>query len=149
MTKSTLNNAPKSHHAAIALGAKLPSERSFGLLFTVIFLLLAGYTWHSGSDSLHTAICLVLAGAFLLSGLLAPGLLTPLNKLWFQLGLAMGRIVSPIVLGVLFFIVITPVAIFMRIIGRDELKLKKQNVSSYWIERTPPGPEPESFKDQF
>jgi len=52
-------------------------------------------------------------------------------------------------LGVLFFIVITPVAIFMRIIGRDELKLKKQNVSSYWIERTPPGPEPESFKDQF
>jgi hypothetical protein len=149
MTKSTLNNAPKSQHGAIALGAKLPSERSFGLLFTVIFLLLAGYTWHSGSDSLHTAICLVLAGAFLLSGLLAPGLLTPLNKLWFQLGLAMGRIVSPIVLGVLFFIVITPVAIFMRIIGRDELKLKKQNVSSYWIERTPPGPEPESFKDQF
>jgi len=122
MTKSTLNNAPKSHHGAIALGAKLPSERSFGLLFTVIFLL---------------------------SGLLAPRLLTPLNKLWFQLGLAMGRIVSPIVLGVLFFIVITPVAIFMRIIGRDELKLKKQNVSSYWIERTPPGPEPESFKDQF
>ena len=149
MTKSTLNNAPKSQHGAIALGAKLPSERSFGLLFTVIFLLLAGYTWHSGSDSLHTAICLVLAGAFLLSGLLAPELLTPLNKLWFQLRLAMGRIVSPIVLGALFFIVITPVAIFMRIIGRDELKLKKQNVSSYWIERTPPGPEPESFKDQF
>ena len=149
MTKSTLNNAPKSQHGAIALGAKLPSERSFGLLFTVIFLLLAGYTWHSGSDSLHTAICLVLAGAFLLSGLLAPGLLTPLNKLWFQLGLAMGRIVSPIVLGVLFFIVITPVAIAMRMVGRDALKLHKQKVDSYWIDRKPPGPEPESFKEQF
>jgi hypothetical protein len=149
MTKNTLNNVPKSQHGAIALGAKLPSERSFGLLFAVIFLLVAGYAWHSGSDSLRITIYLVLAGAFLLFGLFVPWLLTPLNKLWFQLGLAMGRIVSPIVLGILFFIVITPVAIFMRIIGRDELKLKKQNVSSYWIERTPPGPEPESFKDQF
>jgi len=61
----------------------------------------------------------------------------------------MGRVVSPLVLGILFFILITPVALFMRLIGRDALRIKKQQVNTYWIERNPPGPNPESFKDQF
>jgi hypothetical protein len=76
-------------------------------------------------------------------------LLRPLNKAWYQLGLFLGRFVSPIVLGILFFIVITPVAIVMRLSGRDALKLRRQDVSSHWIDRKPPGPEPESFKEQF
>jgi hypothetical protein len=65
------------------------------------------------------------------------------------LGLFLGRFVSPIVLGILFFIVITPVAIATRLAGRDALKLRKQDVDSHWIDRKPPGPEPESFKEQF
>ena len=79
----------------------------------------------------------------------APVFLTPFNKAWYQLGLFLGKVVSPIVLGVIFFIVITPVAIVMKLAGRDALKLRKQNISSYWIDRKPPGPEPESFKEQF
>ena len=61
----------------------------------------------------------------------------------------MGKVVSPIVLGVLFFLVITPVALVMRLVGRDALKIRKQNVNTYWVDRLPPGPEPESFKEQF
>ena len=61
----------------------------------------------------------------------------------------LGKVVSPIVLGILFFIVITPVAIGMRLFGRDALLMKKRAVCSYWIDRDPPGPKPESFKDQF
>jgi hypothetical protein len=61
----------------------------------------------------------------------------------------LGKIVSPIVLGFIFFIIITPVAIVTKLAGRDALKLRKQNVDSYWVDRSPPGPEPESFKEQF
>lgn len=85
----------------------------------------------------------------MLATVIAPTLLAPLNKAWYQLGLMMGRVVSPVVLGALFFIVITPVALFMRLIGRDALRIKKQQVPSYWIKRDPTGPMPESFKDQF
>ena len=80
---------------------------------------------------------------------MAPGILLPLNKAWYRLGLLMGKVVSPIVLGILFFIVITPVAIVTRLFGRDVLLLRKRDVNSYWIERNPPGPQPESFKEQF
>ena len=80
---------------------------------------------------------------------MAPGILSPFNKAWYRLGLLMGKVVSPIVLGILFFIVISPVAIVTRLFGRDILLLRKRNVNSYWIERNPPGPQPESFKEQF
>lgn len=130
-------------------GSKLPSERTFGLVFVGIFLLVAAYGWYKQFSNAWVYIFLILASIFLLFTLVAPKLLGPLNKAWYQLGLFLGRFVSPIVLGILFFIVITPVAIAMRMAGRDALKLRKQHVDSYWIERKPPGPEPESFKEQF
>lgn len=130
-------------------GSKLPSERTFGLVFMGIFLIAAGYVWHKGFSLEWVEAFLGLALAFLICILLAPKVLRPLNKAWYQLGLVLGRFVSPVVLGVLFFIVITPVAIVMRLAGRDALLLKKRNVDSYWIDRKPPGPEPESFKEQF
>jgi len=130
-------------------GSTLPSERTFGLVFTVIFLLAAGYAWYQDFSNAWLEAFLGFALAFLICTLAVPKVLRPLNKAWYQLGLLMGRFVSPIVLGILFFIVITPVAIVMRLAGRDALLLKKRNIDSYWIDRNPPGPEPESFKEQF
>ena len=130
-------------------GSKLPSERTFGLVFVGIFLITAAYGWYKEFSNTWVDVFLVLASIFLLCVLIAPKLLRPLNKAWYQLGLFLGRFVSPIVLGILFFIVITPVAIAMRLAGRDALKLRKQDVDTHWIDRKPPGPEPESFKEQF
>ncbi|MBU3584125.1 hypothetical protein ICN41_09020 [Polynucleobacter sp. 15G-AUS-farblos] len=138
-----------SHSENSSLNPTLPSERSFGLLFFVVFLIAAAYFWYEDFSDSWIHISIVLSLIFLLAGFFAPALLRPLNKLWFQLGLLMGRVVSPIVLGILFFILITPIAILMRVFGRDELKLKKRQVSSYWVERQPHGPAPESFKEQF
>ena len=129
--------------------AKLPSNRSFGLLFAVVFLIISAYTWSKDYSGQWVQIWLAISTIFLAFALLLPAVLTPLNKMWFALGLSLGKVVSPIVLGILFFIVITPVAIGMRLFGRDALLMKKRSVSSYWIDRDPPGPKPESFKDQF
>lgn len=130
-------------------GSKLPSERTFGLVFVGIFLIAAAYGWYKQFSNAWAYTFLMLASILLLCTLIAPRSLRSLNKAWYQLGLFLGRFVSPIVLGILFFIVITPVAIAMKLAGRDALKLRKQSVDSYWIERKPPGPEPESFKEQF
>ena len=129
--------------------AKLPSNRSFGLLFSAVFLIIAVYSWAQGYPAQWLQIWLVISGVFFGFALLFPAILTPLNKMWFALGLLLGKVVSPIVLGILFFLVITPVAIGKRLFGRDALLMKKRLVSSYWIDRDPPGPKPESFKDQF
>lgn len=129
--------------------SNLPSNRTFGLLFIGVFAVLGAYgLWKDWSIELIRTF-FIISGVLLVVALLVPKLLTPFNKAWYQLGLLLGKVVSPIVLGILFFIVITPVAIAMRLAGRDALKLRKQNVDSHWIDRKPPGPEPESFKEQF
>ena len=97
------------------------------------------------------ALALVgVALAFVLVGFVAPKILRPLNWLWFQLGQLLGKIVSPIVLGAIFFLLLTPVSLVTRLFGRDELRIKrKASQTSYWLDRAPPGPAPESFKNQF
>lgn len=130
-------------------GSTLPSERTFGFVFTGIFLIVSAYLWSQDSQTTTIQIFLVLALVFFVFALLMPVALRPLNKAWYKLGLLMGRVVSPIVLGILFFILISPIAIVMRLAGRDPLKLRKQDVQSHWIDRAPPGPESTSFKDQF
>ena len=129
----------------------LPSERSFGLLFGAVFALLAAYGWFFKGWSLMIVLSLVVAAlAFVLLGFVAPKVLKPLNWLWFQLGQLLGKIVSPVVLGAIFFLLLTPVSLVTRLFGRDELRLKrKASQTSYWLDRAPPGPEPESFKNQF
>ncbi len=139
-----MSQVPDSLH-----GSKLSSERTFGLVFVGIFLIAAGYGWYGKFSNVWTYTFLVLAALLLACSLSKPNLLHPFNKAWYQLGLFLGRFISPIVLGFLFFIVITPIAIGIKLAGRDALKLRKQNVDSYWIDRKPPGPEPESFKEQF
>ena len=138
-----------SSHPDSLHGSTLPSERTFGFVFTGIFLIVAGYLWLYDGKPVAIQAFLVLAAAFLAFTLFMPIALRPLNKAWYKLGLLMGRVVSPIVLGILFFILIAPIAIVMRLAGRDPLKLRKQDVQSHWIDRAPPGPAPTSFKDQF
>ena len=129
----------------------LPCERSFGLLFSAVFALVAAYGWFFKAWSSVVLLSLVgVALAFVLLGFVAPKVLTPLNWLWFQLGQLLGKIVSPLVLGAIFFLLLTPVSLVTRLFGRDELRLKrKASQTSYWLDRAPPGPEPESFKNQF
>jgi hypothetical protein len=129
----------------------LPSERSFGLLFGAVFALLAGYGWwFKGWSSVIVLVLVAVAVAFVLLGFVAPKVLRPLNWLWFQLGQLLGKIVSPVVLGAIFFLLLTPVSLVTRLFGRDELRLKrKASQTSYWLDRAPPGPAPESFKNQF
>jgi hypothetical protein len=87
---------------------------------------------------------------FLMLALVAPKLLAPLNKLWMKLGLLLGKIVNPIVMGLLFFLTITPIGLLMRWMGKDQLRRGfDKRSASYWIERRPPGPPPESMKNQF
>ena len=126
----------------------LPSNRKFGLILGA-FLFAAGVYAALYINILWTIIFISLASLFVLLALVAPAWLALLNKLWFQLGLLLGRVVNPIVLGSIFFIFITPVAIITKLFGRDELLINKRTVSTYWLERKPIGPKPESFKNQF
>jgi hypothetical protein len=93
---------------------------------------------------------LPLAALFLLVALVYPRLLNPLNKLWLKLGLLLYKVVNPIVLGLLFYLTIMPIGFIMRAFGKDFLRLKRDSsASSYWIDRTPPGPPPQSMRNQF
>lgn len=126
------------------------SNRQFGLLFALVFTSIGIYGFYrSWSNGLGTA-AIAVALFFLACALLAPRFLAPLNKAWFLLGLWMGEIISPIVLGAIFFLIVTPVSLATRAFGRDALRLRKEgNVRSYWIHRDPPGPDGDSFKNQF
>ncbi len=128
----------------------MPSERRFGSLFTAIFVLMAcyGYFLKDWGGSITTLLGTI-AALLALVTILAPRRLASLNKAWFLLGELLGKIVSPIVLGIIFFGVLTPIGCISRVFGRDELRLKKQSVDSEWIERTTPSPVGDMFKNQF
>jgi hypothetical protein len=129
--------------------AKLPSNRRFGIFFAAVFAAVAAFGVYKGWDSWLIALIGATSAALLIVALVAPTALAPLNKAWFYLGILIGRVVSPIVVGALFFLLITPTALVTRFFGRDQLRLKRQNVDSYWIDREPPGPALDSFKHQF
>tara|TARA_B100000989_G_scaffold125157_1_gene92750 strand:+ start:475 stop:873 length:399 start_codon:yes stop_codon:yes gene_type:complete len=126
---------------------KLPSNKKFGYFFSLIFLIVATYFLYLSSQ--YTAFVLAtLSVCFLIITFLNAELLLPLNKLWMQFGLLLGRIVSPIVLGILFFGLFTPYALVMKIIKRDALHLKRVRKKSYWINRMNISPQTD-FKRQF
>ena len=127
---------------------QLPSNKNFGLFFSGIFVLVAVYA-HLKFRSEFAVFALISSTLFAVAAFLTPQILTPLNRLWFCLGLLLGKIVSPIVLVLLFFLLITPVSLVTRLFGRDELKIKQRTVESYWVDRSPPGPPSESFKKQY
>ncbi len=127
---------------------QLPSNRKFGCFFTAIF---AGLSiWFIfRSAQIWASVFFVLTLIFAALTTSAPKVLTPLNLAWYRLGLLLAKIVSPIVLGLIFFILITPVSLVTRLFGRDELKLKERAAETYWIDRSPTGPSSESFKNQY
>lgn len=126
----------------------LPSNRSFGLTFAVIGALAGG--WLLWASSRYYWMAIAAAVLFLLLALIAPRLLRPLNRLWMRFGALLNRIVSPLILGAMYFLLITPIALLFKIRGRDVLKRNfDKRASSYWTDRSPPGPEGRTFPRQF
>src|SRR5262245_48945617 len=124
------------------------SDRSFGLVIAAVFLLIALGPLRHGHTPRWWA--LVVTGVLTLIALVKPKLLSRANWLWTKLGLLLGKIVSPIALGILFYGVITPLALVIRLTGKDPLRLKLDSAAnSYWIVRKPPGPPPDSMTNQF
>ncbi len=124
---------------------KIGSNRSFGIVFFIVFLIISLFPLIKGNDLRIWSLLISLM--FLVLGLMNSSILGPLNKLWFKFGLLLGSFISPIVMGFVFFLVVTPIGLFMRLLGKDLLNLKKKNnLRSYWIEKT--GPK-SKMKNQF
>ena len=113
---------------------KINSNRSFGIVFFLVFILIALYPLINHGEVRVWSIFISLF--FLFLGIMNSSILTPLNKLWFKLGIFLGKIISPLIMGIIFFIVVTPIGLFMRLLGKDLLNLKFNNDKSYWIQKT-------------
>jgi hypothetical protein len=127
---------------------ELPSNRKFGIFFSLIFTLIGLYLLNLELMNLAFSF-FSLAGLFFIVSLIKSDLLFPLNKIWMKIGLLIGSIISPIVLGAIFFLIFTPISLLMKIIGRDELRLKIKKNQSHWIQKKTNATEIESFKNQF
>ena len=116
---------------------KIGSNRNFGLIFFVAFLIYG--LWPIMHEESARPWSIIISLFFLILGSLNSGLLTPLNKLWFNFGKLLGYVVAPLVMGVIFFLVVTPIGLFMKIIGKDLLNKRYDNKKkSYWIKRDNP-----------
>ena len=123
---------------------KISSNRSLGIVFFIVFLIIALYPLtYDGEIRVWSAITSLI---FLMLGLLNSKILTPLNKLWFKFVIFLGKIISPIIMGTIFFLVVTPIGLLMRLLGKDLINLKYNNNKSYWIEKK--GPK-SKMKNQF
>jgi hypothetical protein len=124
------------------------SDRGFGLVFAAFFALLAGLAfWHNNP---RWYWWIGIAVATVLVSLIVPRALAPLNWLWTRLGVVLFKVISPLALAVIFFVTMTPMAVFLRLRKKDILRRKYDpQAASYWIPREPPGPEPGSMKNQF
>jgi hypothetical protein len=123
---------------------KVASNKSFGIVFFVFFLAVALYPLIYNEELRIWS--LILSLIFLVLGLVNSSILTPLNIIWFKFGIFLGKIVSPLVMGIIFFFVVTPIGLIMRILGKDLLNLKYNLNKSYWIKKS--GPK-SKMKNQF
>ena len=123
---------------------KISSNRNFGIVFFLVFLLIGLWPILSGND--ERIWSLLISIIFLILGILNSKLLTPLNKIWFKIGVLLGNIIAPIVMGIVFFFVVTPIGILMKLIGKDLINLRKNNSKTYWTEKKDIG---SSMKNQF
>ena len=127
---------------------KVPTDRSFGITFAVVFALVAAWLYWRGHR--WAPYALGVSGAFAVLAFVLPKVLHPLNVVWMKFGLLLSMIVSPIVLGVIYLVLFVPVGLFFRLTGRDALNRKFDKArASYWIDRAPPGPDGKSFPQQF
>ena len=123
---------------------KIGSNKSFGIVFFLVFLIISLYPM-LGGESLRIW-SLAISIFFLILGLLNSRLLSPLNKLWFKFGIILGKIISPIIMGIIFFFVVTPIGYLMRLFKKDVLSLKFNDNKTYWVEKS--GPK-SKMKNQF
>ena len=131
-----------------SINVPLPSDRSFCLTFAAVFALIGA--WMLFKSNAHLEVPLGASTFFLLAAFAFPGALHPLNVAWMRLASVMNRIVSPVVMGVIYFGLFTPIAVAMRLRGRDALHRRfDAKLDSYWIKRDPPGPAGSSFPQQF
>jgi hypothetical protein len=125
-----------------------PPDRQLGLVFTVVFAVIGAWPLLGGRPVRWWS--LGVAAVFLAVALLAPRLLAPLNRVWLWIGLLMHKVVSPVVLGLVFFSTVTPIGLLLRALGKDPLRLRLEpDAPSYWIERRPPGPAGHTMSNQF
>jgi hypothetical protein len=123
---------------------KVGSNKNFGIVFFLVFLLISLYPLLN-NESIRLW-SLIVSLIFLVLGILNSNLLSPLNKLWFKFGILLGKIISPLIMGIIFFLVVTPIGLIMRLLGKDLLNLQYRDYQSYWIEKT--GPK-SKMKNQF
>ena len=124
------------------------SDRSFGIVFTLLFLAVG--IWMVLRGQPNGWLFLASAVLFFVVAMARPSVLGPLNRAWMKFGLLLGRVANPIILGIVFFLVITPMAVVRRLLGKDSLHLEsKSGLESYWIDRNPPDPKPGSMTKQF
>ena len=127
---------------------KISSDRSFGMVFTLVFLAVG--IWVVSGGRFEGWFFLAGAVLFLVVALAHPSILGPLNRSWMKFGLLLSRVVNPFILGVVFFLVITPMAVVRRLLGKDSLHLEsKPSLESYWVDRNPSDPKPGSMTRQF
>ena len=112
---------------------KLPTNRNFGIVFSIVFLIIS--LWPLLSQNEIRIWSLIISVIFFILGIFNSKLLLPLNKIWFKFGMFLANFIAPIVMGIVFFLVVTPTALIMRLLGKDLLNLKKNNKNSYWIEK--------------
>tara|TARA_Y100001936_G_C15577200_1_gene410197 strand:- start:181 stop:570 length:390 start_codon:yes stop_codon:yes gene_type:complete len=112
---------------------KISSNKSFGIVFAIVFFLIALWPIIKSDDIRIWS--LIVSIIFLILGIMNSSILTPLNKIWFRFGIFLGKLIAPVVMGIIFFFVVTPIGLIMRLLGRDLIKLKKNNENSYWIEK--------------
>jgi len=113
---------------------KLPTNKNFGTVFFLVFLIISLFPLLKNENIRIWSI--IIALIFLVLGLLNSKILTPLNKIWFRFGIILGNFVSPIIMGIVFFTIVTPTSLIMRVLGKNLLNLKKGNKKTYWIERS-------------
>ena len=113
---------------------KISSNKSFGIVFFLFFLIVSIFPLFK--DENIRIWSLIIAIIFLILGLLNSKVLTPLNKTWFKFGILLGSFVSPIVMGIVFFAIVTPTSLIMKVLGKNLLNLKKDNKKTYWIEKS-------------
>jgi predicted membrane metal-binding protein len=129
-------------------GPKAGSERGFGIVFAVVFAVIGLWPMLDGGPFRLWA--LIVAGVSLGTGLFVPVILRPLNRLWFLFGMALHKVMSPLMMGLLFYLTVTPIALIMRVVGKDPLNRRfDKNAKSYWVVREPAGPAPETMRQQF
>ena len=115
---------------------KIGTNRNFGIAFFIVFLIIAFWPLLNSNEINYWSLAISIT--FLILGLANSKILTPLNKIWFKFGILLGNVIAPIVMGIIFFLIVTPTSIIMKILGKDLLNLKKNNNNSYWIKKTGP-----------